>query len=165
MTGPMTHRLLLVATVVAAIVGSMAAPSSEDAAAASPGLTIINHRRDTKTREFYYDRAYLAVQPGTTGFKVSSATGNPSVSVAAKRKDHTLLRIDFGKRLNAGATRTVTLAFNIVDKGGSPTRDIRIGTSLVSFAAWAFASDSTPGGSVTVTWPAGYNIEVESPEL
>jgi hypothetical protein len=128
-------------------------------------LTVVNHLKDTKTRQFYFDRAYLAVQPGTTRFRIKSATGDPSVSVAQKKKDHTLLRIDFGKRLNAGRTRTMTLTFDIVDKGGSPTRDVRIGSSLVSFAAWAFASSSTPGGTVTVVWPAGFNIEVDANEL
>lgn len=184
----MTRRVLLLLAVVASLAAAIAPATAPPAAAASPGLTITsdtryavdpahsrvrvratltiaNHRHDTKTREFYYDRAYLAVQPGTSGFRISSATGDPSVSVASKKKSHTLLRIDFGKRLNAGATRTMTLAFNIVDKGGAPTRDIRIGTSLVSFGAWAFATDSTPGGTVAVTWPAGYNVEVDSPEL
>lgn len=128
-------------------------------------LTAINHLKDTKTRLYYFDRAYLAVQPGTSGFKISARTGSPTVSVSSKKADHTLLRIDFGARLPAGSSRTFTLTFDIVDPGGAPTRDIRIGASLVSFGAWAFASESTPGSSVTVAFPSGYNVEVQTGDI
>ena len=124
-------------------------------------VTAVNHLKDTKTRLYYFDRAYLAVQPGTTGFKISARTGTPRVSVSSKKADHTLLRIDFGGRLPAGSSRTFTLTFDIPDPGGAPTREIRIGASLVSFGAWAFASESTPGGSVTVVFPAGYTVDVQ----
>jgi len=127
-------------------------------------VTAVNHLRDTKTRQFFFDRAYLAVQPGASGFKLTGP-GGPSVHVAGRKADHILLRLDFGKRLGAGGTRTWTLTFDLVDKGGSATRQLRVGASLVSFPAWAFASQSTPGGSVSVGFPAGYNIEVQAPEL
>jgi hypothetical protein len=127
-------------------------------------VTAVNHLHDTKTRQFFFDRAYLAVQPGASGFKLIGP-GGPSVHVAGRKADHILLRLDFGKRLGAGGTRTWTLTFDLVDKGGSPTRQLRVGASLVSFPAWAFASQSTPGGSVSVGFPAGYNIEVQAPEL
>ena len=32
----------------------------------------------------------------------------------------------------------------------------------MTFAAWGFASDSTPGGSVTVVFPPGYSVDVQS---
>ena len=35
-------------------------------------------------------------------------------------------------------------------------------TSLVSFPVWAFATDATPGSTVTVVFPAGYAVQVES---
>jgi hypothetical protein len=131
----------------------------------SVALTAVNHLTDTKTRQYYFDRAFLAVQPGTKNFAISARTGSPTVKVAAKKADNTLLQIDFGRRLTAGSSRTFTLTFDITDPGGAPTRDVRIGTSLISFPAWAFASPSTPGGSVTVAFPTGYNVEVESDHL
>src|SRR5258705_7416854 len=54
-------------------------------------VTAVNHLHDTKTPQFYFDRAYLPVQPGATAFKMSGPRG-PSVSVASRQKDHTLLR-------------------------------------------------------------------------
>jgi hypothetical protein len=187
---PMTGRRprVVAFTLLAALAASLLPALASPARAAAPNLTItsdtryvvdpakgrvhvtaaltaVNHLRDTKTRQFYFDHAFLAVQPRTTGYNIASSTGSPRVSVSTRTKDHTLLRIDFGKRLGAGATRTLTLTFDIVDKGGSPTRETRIGTSLVSFAAWAFATSSTPGGSVSVVWPAGFNIEVDPAAL
>jgi hypothetical protein len=131
----------------------------------SVGLTAVNHLKDTKTRQYYFDRAFLAVQPGTANFAISAASGTPTVKVASAKADHTLLQIDFGRRLPAGSSRTFTLTFDITDPGGAPTRDVRIGPSLVSFSAWAFASPETPGGSVAVVFPAEYSIEVQSDQL
>ncbi len=125
-------------------------------------LTATNHLKDTKTRLYYFDRAYLAVQPGTTGFRITSDTGVPTVRLTSKNAERNLLQINFNKRLLAGATRTFTLTFDIPDPGGAPTRDVRIGASLVTFGAWAFASDSTPGGSVTVVFPSGYAVDVQT---
>ena len=125
-------------------------------------LTAVNHQKDTKTRLYYFDSAFLHVQPGTTNFKIKAATGAPTVRVVQAKAEYTRLQINFGKRLPAGSSRAFTLTFDIPDKGGAPTREIRIGSSLVTFGAWAFATDSTPGGSVTVVFPPGYSIEVQT---
>ncbi len=37
-----------------------------------------------------------------------------------------------------------------------------MGDSLVSFPVWAFATDSTPGSSVEVVFPAGFSAEVQA---
>ncbi|HEY7132202.1 MAG TPA: hypothetical protein VH440_08110 [Candidatus Limnocylindrales bacterium] len=121
-------------------------------------LAATNHLKDTKTRRYFFDRSYLAVPPGTTGFRISSAGASPRVSVTSRHKGYNLLRIDFGKQLAAGATRTFSIAFDIPDPGGAPTRATRIGTSLVSFSAWGLGSDGATGGSVTVIFPTGFTV-------
>ncbi|MBA2717684.1 MAG: hypothetical protein H0U52_00385 [Chloroflexi bacterium] len=131
----------------------------------SVALTATNHRTDTKTRRFFYDSASIAVQPGTTGFKVSTSGAKAVVRVTKKTKTYTLLRIDFGKQLAAGATRKLTLTFDITDPGGAPTRTTRIGQSLVSFGAWGLGSESSPGGSVTVVFPPGFAVDVTATGL
>jgi hypothetical protein len=128
-------------------------------------LTATNHLVDTKTRRFFFDKAYLAVQPGTAAFKISSPGATPRITVAAKKATYTLLRIDFGIQLAAGATRAFSIAYDIVDPGGAPTRAVRIGTSLVTFPAWGLGSDGATGGSVTVTFPAGFTIDVDAEGL
>ncbi len=122
-------------------------------------LSATNHLADTKTRRYFFDRAFLSVPPGTTGFKISSAGAAPKVTATARHKTYNLLRIDFGKQLGAGATRTFSIRFDIPDPGGAPTRPLRIGTSLVSFSAWGLGSDGATGGSVTVVFPPGYAIQ------
>ncbi|MFL5774916.1 MAG: hypothetical protein ACJ76W_01450 [Chloroflexota bacterium] len=183
------RRAALVVALIASSVGVLApSPAASAALAAATGLTLVsnatytvdpehgavhvsvalnavNHLKDTKTRLYYFDRAFLAVPPNTTGFKIAARTGGPAVKVAAKKKDHTLLRIDFGKRLPAGSSRGMTLTFDIRDPGGAPTRTTRIGSSLVAFGAWAYASDGTGGSTVTVIFPPGYTIDAKSDEL
>jgi hypothetical protein len=126
----------------------------------SVALSATNHLSDTKTHRYFFDRAYLAVPPGTSGFKVSSAGAHPAVSVIARKSTYAMLRIAFGAHLAAGATRAFKLTFDIPDPGGAATRTTRIGLSLVRFAAWGLASDGATGGSVTVVFPSGFNVDV-----
>jgi len=123
-------------------------------------VTATNHLQDTITTRFFFRTAYLAVLPGTSGFKVTSPGLKPSVSVSARRSTSVLLKINFGADLASGKSIVLTLTFDIKDPGGVPERPVRISPSIVSFTAWAFATADTPGSSVTVRFPAGYTVAV-----
>jgi hypothetical protein len=127
-------------------------------------VTASNRKRDTVTKRFFFDRAFLAVQPGTKGFTVVSPT-RAKVSVARKTKQYTLLRIHFGQRLFGGKSAKIQLRFDLPDPGGAPTRPIRIGDSLVAFPVWAYASDGAKGSQVAVSFPAGFDVTVETGEI
>ena len=128
-------------------------------------LVATNHLSDTAKLSYYFDHALLAVLPGTTNFRLTSTSGRPSVAVNKKLAGYTLLQLNFGRRLFSGKSAAFSLQFDLPDPGGVPSRDVRIGPSLVSFPVWAFASPSTSGGSVTVVFPAGYTIGLESGSL
>jgi hypothetical protein len=123
-------------------------------------LVATNHLQDTATKRFYFDRAFLQVQPGTTGFRLTSSTGSPSVRATKVTADYTILRLTFGRQLFSGKSASFQLRFDLPDPGCRAARDVRVGRSLVSFPAWGFGTPSTPGGSVTVAFPSGYTIEV-----
>jgi hypothetical protein len=126
-------------------------------------LTLTNHLKDTTTKRYYFDEAFLAVLPGTSGYKLTwEGDGSPSVKASKKTKTYTLLRLDLAERLYSGKTAKYRLTFNLKDPGGAATRDLRIGDSLVSFPVWAFATDDTPGSSVSVVFPDGYDVKVEA---
>ena len=186
MTGYRRFAPLLLALVFA--IGLAAAPpAAQDVRAATPDLTIVsnasyqvrpgdrlvrvtvdlnlrNNLRDTAVRRYYFDTAFLAVLPGTSRFRVSGP-GNPTVRATRRNDDYTLLRINLGQRLFSQKRASYKLTFDLADQGGSSTRDVRVGDSLASFPVWAFASDDTPGSRVTVTFPKGYQVDVEVGDL
>lgn len=125
-------------------------------------LALENHLKDTKTTRYYFDEAFLDVMPGASGFKVTKeGSGTPTVKVQKRTDDYTRLRLAY-PRIYSGKSSSLRLTFDLEDPGGAPTRDLRIGDTLVAFPVWAFATDSTPGSSVTVTFPAGFDIQVEA---
>lgn len=129
-------------------------------------LVLTNRLKDTVTKRYYFDRAFLAVLPSASGFKLSwDGKGTPEVRVSEKTADYTLLRLDFGQRLFSGKSATYKLRFDLADPGGEPTRDVRVGDSLVSFPVWAFATDGTPGSTVKVVFPAGFEVDVQAGEI
>jgi hypothetical protein len=127
-------------------------------------LRMTNPSKDTATTAYYYDHAFVQVMGGAGSFKVDGP-GSPRVRVVERRKQDVQLRIDFGRRLTSGKSATYRLTFYLKDPGGAATRDLRVGDSLVSFPVWAFASRSTPGSTVTVVFPKGYDVEVEAGKI
>ena len=126
-------------------------------------LTLTNRLRDTRTKRYFFDHAFLAVLPGASNYRLSwEGNGQPSVRVARRNASYTLLRLNLAQDLASGRSARYRLAFDLKDPGGRPTRDLRIGDTLASFPVWAFASDDTPGSSVTVVFPKGYQVAVEA---
>ena len=166
-----------------------APPGAREARAATPDLTIVgdaryevvpeeslvrvtvdlvarNHLRDTAARKFYFDRAFLAVPPGTTSFALTSPSGEPSVRVSSRRADHQVLSLSFGQRIASGRSARLQLTFDMPDPGGAAARDVRIGAALAVFPVWAYSyPNSIAGSSVTVVFPAGYTPYLEAGEL
>jgi len=188
----MTRRLAGLVLAVVAAVGLLAAPVGvariPEVRAAAPGLTIVsdaryevqpaqhrvhvtldmtlvNHLRDTTTKRYYFDRAFLSVLPGSSGFKLTTGSGTPHVKVSKSTATYTLLQLDLAARLYSGKSVTYRLVFDLVDKGGAASRDVRVGGSLVSFPVWAYATDATPGSTVRVVFPAGFTVEVQSGDI
>jgi hypothetical protein len=184
------RRLGLVAIGLLVAVGLSVAPAAvPEVRAAAPGLTIVssasydvqpeahrvhvtldlqlaNRLHDSKTQRFYFDRAFLSVLPGTANHKLTwSGGGTPRAKVSKSTSTYTVLELDLGARLYSGKSASYQLAFDIVDKGGAATRQVRVSPSLVSFPVWAFATDATPGSSVRVTFPAGFKVEVDQGDI
>jgi hypothetical protein len=183
------HLLLLVVALVAAT-GMLTLPGQAPGVrAAAPDLTIVtdatyevqpeqhrvqvtvdmvltNHLRDTRSRRYYFDHAFIGVLPGASDYKVTwSGGGKPSVRVSKKTDKFTVLDVALGERIYSGKTAKYRLTFSLVDGGGTATRDIRVGTALASFPVWAYATDSTPGSTVKVVFPAGFETEVQAGEI
>jgi hypothetical protein len=123
-------------------------------------LTATNHLKNTAARQFFFRSAFLTVQPGTTGYRLTGGSGTPRVAVHEIADTFTSLKLDFGANLAAGKTTKLTLTFDLRDAGGEPGRSLRISPSLVTFGAWAFATPNTPGSTVTVLFPTGYQVTV-----
>ena len=124
--------------------------------------TIANHRADTRVNRFFFDHAFLAVQPGAASPAVAKGPPGAAVSVSSRTADATTLRLDFGSRLYGGHSISLRFAFNLADTGTSARRLIRVGTSLITFPVWAYASNGASGSRVAVRFPTGYDVAVES---
>jgi hypothetical protein len=132
----------------------------EGRVAVTAHLTATNHLRNTITRRFFFRTAFLTVQPGTSGFALTGGSGHPKVAIHQSTDTFTSIKLDFGANLAAGKSTRLTLTFDIRDTGGEPGRPVRLSPSLVTFGAWAFATPSTPGSTVTVQLPTGYRVTI-----
>lgn len=131
----------------------------EGRVAVTAKLTATNHLKNTITRQYYFRTAFLTVQPGTSDFRLTGR-GGANATVRDATDTFTSIKLDFGANLAAGKSTSLTLTFNIRDAGGEPDRPVRISPSLVTFGAWAFATPNTPGSSVAVQFPTGYQVTV-----
>ena len=128
-------------------------------------LIASNRSVETITTRYVYDHANLAVLPGAVGFHASNDGVKVTSSIAARSPSSTLVAIRFAKRLGSGRSTTLRLTFDLPDPGGSPSRQVRVGPSLVAFPVWAFGSRGVAGSSVSVKVPAGYKVTVGAGRL
>ncbi len=122
-------------------------------------ITAVNHKKDTATRRYFFDKGSLAVLPGTSGLRVSADGLHPTVKLSKRTADYDLLAIGFGTKLMAGKSLDLRLEFDLKDAGGDAERDVRIGQSLATFPVWAFGTDDTPGSTVELVLPSDYHVE------
>ena len=127
-------------------------------------VTARNRTTETRTRRFWFDHAFLAVQPGATNLRVSGPKG-ARVRVARKDAQSTLLRIDFGARLYSGKGAVFRVRFDLPGSGKAASPQVRVGTSLITIPVWAYASTGARGSTVTVRMPPGWDVAVESGEF
>ncbi len=124
-------------------------------------VSIANHRADTRVNRFYFDHAFLNVQPGAANPRVTKGPSGASVHISSRGANATTLRLDFAQ-LFGGHTTSFRFAFDLKDTSTAVQRLVRVGTSLVTFPVWAYASDGASGSRVTVRFPKGYDVSVES---
>lgn len=123
-------------------------------------VTATSTLKDTITRRFYVDRAYLAVPASATNLRISATSGKPSVTVSSRAAGAAVLLLRFGSQLGAGKSIPLTLTFDIADPGGAPDRALRISPSLVMFSAWGIGATGVSGSTVRVRLPAGYSASI-----
>ena len=128
--------------------------------AVTASVTATSTLKDTVTRRFYVDRAYLAVPASASNLHIAAESGKSSVTVSSRAADATVLLLRFGSRLAAGKSIALTLTFDIEDPGGAPDRALRISPSLVLFSAWGVGANGVPGSTVRVRFPAGYSASI-----
>lgn len=124
--------------------------------------TIANHVADTRVNTYYFDHAFLAVQPGIASPSVAKGPRGAAVRAVARASSATTLRIDFGSKLYGGHSIAIRFAFNLTNTGTAANRLVRIGASLVTFPVWAYASNGASGSRAIVQFPNGFDVSVDS---
>ena len=126
----------------------------------SPGPRRRRHRRPQPPRRDPHARSTTSTTPSSRCSPRPAALRSAAPRARAcgsrdRSKNATLLRIDFGQRLYGGQGRSMDLSFNLVDPGKPANRQLRVGSGLVTFPVWAFASDGAKGSRVQRALPAG----------
>ena len=120
---------------------------------------------DTAQGRTYYSGARFAVQPGVSN--VSATSGGAPIGAAISRREEGFAVIDvtFGRRVFYRQSYAYTVSFDLADPGGHGTGDLRIGHSLAALPIWAFGSEATPGSSVRVELPQGFQPDLQGDEM
>lgn len=128
-------------------------------------LVVTNRSPETVTTRYVYDRTNLSVLPGTTGFRATNNGVKVTASVTSRTSRSTLLTIHFANKLPSGHSTRLQLTFDLPDPGGAPSRDVRVGDALAMFPVWAYGTSGTPGSTVSVRFPAGYQAQAATGKL
>ncbi len=128
-------------------------------------LTVTNRTTATLTTRYIVDAFNLAVLPGASGFRAKQGTAAARAAVVSSSAASTLVSVRLAHGLASGASAAVSLSFDLVDRGGSKARAVRVGEAIVAFPVWAYGTPGTGGSSATVRFPAGYRVSVPAGRL
>ena len=122
-----------------------------------------NHRGETRTHKYYFDHAFLAVQPGASGFAISGRQGRDRAGRRSGRRTRRCCGSTSARGCTAASGRYARAHLQ-PRRSRQAGRTARSGSGpgLVTFPVWAFASDGAKGSRVQVHFPAGYDVSVES---
>ena len=124
-----------------------------------------SHAVDSGTRRYFYPGLQLLLPASSVDFRAHDDTKQLSVEGRSKSSSGEVVFVDFGRRLYSGETIAFDLTFDIVDKGGSTARDLRVDSNLFSFPVSAFGTPGLGGSTVTVIFPPGFTVQQEYGDL
>jgi hypothetical protein len=179
----MPRRLGLLLTV-----GLLLASFAPPAAAAGRGLVVLAQTRydvqpdahrvhvtvdavatsfepDTDDARIYYSGVNFAAQAGATNIVAFAGGQALGAAITRRTDDFTLIEVTFGRGVFYRESYAYSVAFDLVDPGGSGTRDLRIGRSLAAFPVWAFGTKGESGSSVRVDLPKGYTPDLQGDDM
>jgi hypothetical protein len=113
----------------------------------------------------YYPTATFALQPGATN--ISASANGQALDVAVDDSDPNFVdaTVSFVDGVFFEQFYPYQVAYDLLDPGGAPDRNLRISPSIVALPIWAFGTGGEPGGSVTVVLPAGFTPTVQGDGL
>ncbi|HEX2194811.1 MAG TPA: hypothetical protein VHK63_07670 [Candidatus Limnocylindria bacterium] len=120
-----------------------------------------SHEPDTDDGRVFFSGFTFAVPAGATNLSASSGGAALAVRIVEETNDYRAVEVTFSRGVFFQESYAYSVAFELVDAGGRPDRDVRIGRSVVAFPVWAFGTDSARGSSVRVQVPAGYRPTVQ----
>lgn len=127
--------------------------------------TATNTTPDTTDGRTYYTGLTFALPPGATNITAASGAVALPLVVRERAAGFTTVELTYHRQVFYGQDYHYRVAFDLVDAGDAPNRDVRITRTVVAFPVWAFGSSGTSGSSVSVRLPAGYTPSVEGGPL
>jgi hypothetical protein len=120
-----------------------------------------SHEPDPDEGRYYYSGTTFAVPADAENIAAFGRGSALPVRIVEESDDYQAVAITFSSRVFFGESYRYQVTFDLVDAGGVPDRDVRIGTSLAAFPVWAFCSAEEAGSTVVVQLPEGYEPTVQ----
>jgi hypothetical protein len=125
--------------------------------------TATDLKPDPPNGRFYYTSGVMVLLGGAAHFRATAAGKAASVTVREATKLHTVVEVAFNRSIFYGESTNFSLAFDLPT--GAANSQVRVGRSVAAFPVWAMGTPDTPGGSVTISLPPDYALQVDGEAL
>jgi len=122
-----------------------------------------SYKPDSGGRQYYYDTVNLVLMGGATAFAASANGASAAVRVIESAADHVVVAVSLNRNVFYRQSTTFHLEFNLPN--GSGNGEVRVGTTVAAFPVWGIGTPDTPGGSVTITVPPNFALDVQGEAL
>ena len=115
----------------------------------------------TDEGQIQYTGITFAVPAEATNIGAFSGGAPLATSVVEEAEGYLAVEVTFGEPVFYQESYRYAVMFDLVDAGGVPDRDVRVGRSLVAFPVWAFGTDDHAGSGVSVHLPAEWRPTIQ----
>ncbi len=113
----------------------------------------------------YYSGFKFALPGQAESVSASSGGQRLSAKLGTVEDDFREVNVTFSRFVFYQQSYSFRVVFELPDVGGSPDRELRVGSNVVAFSVFAYGSPGEAGSGVQVVLPAGFRASIQGSEL
>lgn len=125
--------------------------------------TATSYKADTNGGRYYFPAMRLVIFAGATGLTATASGAGSRITVVEADDYQQLIEVALNRDLFYRESTTFTLDYDLPT--GAANGEVRVGASIARFPVWAVGSYETPGSSVGLSLPRGFQLDLQGDPL
>lgn len=125
--------------------------------------TATSYAADSNGNRYYFPSMRLVIFSGATGLSATASGAAARVTIVETDEYQQLIEVSLNRDLFYRQSTTFRLDYDLPT--GASGGEVRVGANVARFPVWAVGSYETPGSSVALSLPRGFQLDLQGEPL